>query len=155
MPIRPENKARYPKDWKAISARIRERAGDCCEECGIPNGATVENRQGRMIVVVLTVAHLDHTPENCTDDNLRAWCQKCHNSYDAPTRARGIRERARMTRRELNKTDFELIEKAFELVVAHFQKMTDKTILLRVEELRQEFKDAHTGWLWFEEKEGK
>jgi hypothetical protein len=27
MPIRPENRARYPKDWKAISLRIRrERA---------------------------------------------------------------------------------------------------------------------------------
>lgn len=28
MPIRPENRARYPKNWKAISLRIRfERAG--------------------------------------------------------------------------------------------------------------------------------
>ena len=38
MPIRPENRRRYPKDWKAISARVRfERAGGRCEcsgECG-------------------------------------------------------------------------------------------------------------------------
>ena len=26
MPIKPENRARYPKDWKAIAASIRERA---------------------------------------------------------------------------------------------------------------------------------
>lgn len=58
-----------------------------------------------------------------------------------------------MTRRELNKTDFELIEKALELVVSHFRK--EPAVLLKVEELRQEFKDAHTGWLWFEEQEGK
>jgi 5-methylcytosine-specific restriction endonuclease McrA len=26
--------------------------------------------------------------------NLRAWCQKCHNSYDATSRRAGINERA-------------------------------------------------------------
>lgn len=37
MPIRPENMARYPANWREISARIRERAGNRCEcegECG-------------------------------------------------------------------------------------------------------------------------
>jgi hypothetical protein len=28
MPIKPENKSRYPKDWPLIRERIRERAGD-------------------------------------------------------------------------------------------------------------------------------
>ena len=38
MPIRPENKARYPKDWPAISRRIRfERANNQCEFCGVQN----------------------------------------------------------------------------------------------------------------------
>ncbi|WP_199085980.1 hypothetical protein [Bosea sp. ASV33] len=37
MPIRSENKARYPKEWPAISAKIRERAGQRCEECGVEN----------------------------------------------------------------------------------------------------------------------
>ena len=31
MPIKPENKGRYPKDWKAISTAIRERAAGRCE----------------------------------------------------------------------------------------------------------------------------
>lgn len=37
----------------------------------------------RIIRIVLTVAHLDHTPENCDPSNLRAWCQRCHLRYDA------------------------------------------------------------------------
>lgn len=45
--------------------------------------------------VILTVAHLDHTPENCDPANLRAWCQWCHNTYDAPMRRAGIQERQR------------------------------------------------------------
>lgn len=36
----------------------------------------------RIIRIVLTIAHLDHTPENCALDNLRALCQRCHLAYD-------------------------------------------------------------------------
>lgn len=96
MPIRPENKARYPKDWPAISKRIRERADNLCEHCGVPNGSRRENAVGKMVTIVLTVAHFDHQPENCADENLAALCQKCHNNYDAPTRARGIKDRKRV-----------------------------------------------------------
>jgi hypothetical protein len=91
-PIRPENRDRYPADWKAISLRIRtQRAAGRCEcvgECGrgthasrCPNvnGLPAYGTGSR---VVLTVAHLDHTPENCHDDNLRAMCQGCHLHYD-------------------------------------------------------------------------
>jgi hypothetical protein len=131
MPIRAENKARYPKDWHAISARIRQRAGNKCEECGVENYALgARDRDGRwlpaqptgdnglrttwpapgewmwfrtdslpaylkVVRIVLTVAHLDHQPENCADENLRAWCQRCHNRYDMAERRRGIQERAR------------------------------------------------------------
>jgi len=108
MPIRPENKDRYPKDWPAISLRIRERAGNRCEKCGVPNGEfIVRHDDGTWEItdmifagtkIVLTVAHLDHTPEHCDDENLRAWCQRCHNRYDEPERRRGIRARARASR---------------------------------------------------------
>jgi hypothetical protein len=30
----------------------------------------------------LTVAHLDHQPQNCDRSNLRAWCSVCHCRYD-------------------------------------------------------------------------
>jgi hypothetical protein len=31
MPIRPENRHRYPADWKAVRAAILQRAGHRCE----------------------------------------------------------------------------------------------------------------------------
>jgi 5-methylcytosine-specific restriction endonuclease McrA len=113
VPIRPENKARYPKNWLEISAAVRERAGFKCEECGVENGVYRNNSTGEITTdmmqaetwhlidgdsvakIVITVAHLDHQPENCAPENLRAWCQRCHNRYDAKTRAAGIKARRR------------------------------------------------------------
>jgi hypothetical protein len=89
MPIRPENRARYPADWKAIVAAIRTRSGNVCEgspaypDCRAVNGQPHPVTGSR---VVLTTAHLDHVPENCGHENLRHWCQRCHNTYDAPHR---------------------------------------------------------------------
>jgi hypothetical protein len=101
MPIRPENKKRYPPDWKKISAYIRfTRATvepgvhqcECEGECGRGHYGRCPNVHGEPAygtgsVVVLTVAHLNHTPEVCgTDDDpycfLRAMCQGCHLHYD-------------------------------------------------------------------------
>lgn len=117
MPIRAENKARYPRDWKTVVVpRIKARSGNRCEctgQCGHQHfGIAKPNRcllwNGDVIDdnlaveewrrVVLTVAHLDHTPENCADDNLLHLCQGCHNRYDAPHRRAGIKERARAPR---------------------------------------------------------
>jgi hypothetical protein len=108
MPIRPENRARYPKDWKTISFRIRAgRAAwrcECMGECGdhgCMNRCPAKQGKPHPLTgskVVLTVAHLDHTPENCSDDNLKAMCQRCHNRLDAPMRRAGIAERARLAR---------------------------------------------------------
>ena len=119
MPIKQENRALYPPDWKAISKRIRfERAGNKCEWCGVANyayGARDKNGEwhnessihlmnsdnGRelfgdefpdMIKIVLTVAHHpDPDPMNCAEDNLHALCQKCHNKLDAPMRAKNAK----------------------------------------------------------------
>lgn len=89
MPIRPENKARYPKNWKTeIRPSILERANNRCEFCGRQNHTWFFNEKTKkMVRVVLTVAHLDHQPENCDPSNLRALCQSCHNQYDAAHRA--------------------------------------------------------------------
>lgn len=90
MPIKPENKARYPKNWKQIREAILERAGNRCEFCGLENH-TINERGSK---VVLTIAHLDNVPEHCDPSNLRALCQKCHLTYDAKFHA----ENARKTR---------------------------------------------------------
>lgn len=92
MPIRPENRARYPKNWPEISRTIRfARAQGRCEcvgECGrgthngrCPNGHG-SPAYGTGSKVTLTTAHLDHTPENCDPANLRAMCNGCHLHYD-------------------------------------------------------------------------
>ena len=54
-----------------------------------------EIEQLRVIRIVLTVAHVNHIVEDCSDDNLKAWCQRCHNRHDAQARADGIRSRRR------------------------------------------------------------
>ena len=100
MPIRPENRERYPSDWPDISARIKHRAGwrcECAGECGrgTHDGRCPNLHQlpayGTGSRVVLTTAHLNHTPEDCRPENLRAMCQGCHLHYDrehhAETRA--------------------------------------------------------------------
>lgn len=92
MPIRPEMKARYPKDWKLRSRFIRfYRAKNHCEWCG------AENYMPHPITgskVVLTTAHVyDHRPEASSLLNLAALCQKCHNGHDAEMRRKNRLER--------------------------------------------------------------
>ena len=47
----------------------------------------------RKVRIILTVAHLDHTPEHCDDDNLLAMCQRCHLRYDRDHHAASRRRR--------------------------------------------------------------
>lgn len=46
--------------------------------------------------IILTIAHLDQDPTNNGEPgdrpNLKALCQKCHNTHDAPYRAANARE---------------------------------------------------------------
>lgn len=128
MPIKPENKHRYPTNWKEIRAMILERAGHKCEQCKVANHMRIcrgsgdhadtymtqeaevfdadtgeylgrmrmsDYNVGRMVNIVLTIAHLDHVPENCDPANLKALCQRCHLRYDAEHHAAN----ARITRR--------------------------------------------------------
>lgn len=107
MPIRPENVDRYPADWHQISFRIRFARAlgrcECAGECRTGHTDRCEARHNGEhprtgSKVVLTVAHLDHTPENSTDDNLRAFCQLCHLAYDTDEhKATAARTRAAET----------------------------------------------------------
>jgi len=83
MPIRPENRKRYPPNWLEIRAQVLQRAGDRCEFCGVEN-LSINPRTGAR--VILTVMHLNHKPEDCRLENLKAACQQCHNGYDAEHR---------------------------------------------------------------------
>lgn len=112
MPIKPENKAKYPKNWLAIRARILTRAGNCCEWCGVANyaigqrdragkfhemdmgSADVAQMDGEKVVrIVLTIAHVhDPDPTNCADENLAALCQRCHLNHDVDHHRRSRQE---------------------------------------------------------------
>lgn len=127
MPIKPENKSRYPDGWKKIRESILERAAHACEQCKAPNHAMIARGDGpdegiyllagarafcaqtgkdlgprqasgfqssKSIKVILTIAHLDHVPERCEPENLRAWCQRCHLRHDAAHHA----QNAKLTR---------------------------------------------------------
>jgi hypothetical protein len=97
MPIRPEEKPRYPPDWPHISQWVKSaRAHWRCEcegECGLDHSGRCLALHGDPISldnpkpIVLTTAHLDHQPENCDLSNLKAMCPRCHNKYDAKHRA--------------------------------------------------------------------
>jgi hypothetical protein len=57
--------------------RSHEHTGACMvERC--------DSWGGRSVLVILTVAHLNHAPEDCRPENLRALCQRCHLRYDRP-----------------------------------------------------------------------
>ena len=46
-----------------------------------------ETWRSKPIKVVCTVAHVDGSLEDHSDDNLAFWCQRCHNRHDAKGRA--------------------------------------------------------------------
>ena len=126
MPIKPENRALYPKDWPALSRAARERAQWRCQHEGctakqysvgrwLPDSLArlrwkphadyaasytearqmaaeysfflfgdgpVPSDESPVIVIVLTVAHLNHDPTDCRPENLAAMCQRHHLQYD-------------------------------------------------------------------------
>ncbi len=75
MPIKPENKKRYPQDWKLRSKFVRfYRAKGKCEWCGAENGKPHPITGSK---VVLTTAHIyDKRPEAASLLNLAALCQR-------------------------------------------------------------------------------
>lgn len=81
----PMDKRRYPLQWQSIAKSVKDRAEWKCEQCGKqcrrPGEPFDTHRR------TLTVAHLDHTPENCDEGNLRAMCAPCHLQYDAQQHA--------------------------------------------------------------------
>ena len=99
MPIHPRNKDRYPKDWKDIRASILERAKNKCEFCGVQNHSF--HKREKVVRIVLTVAHLDHMPENNLPNNLKALCQKCHLDYDREHHQKSRKENKRLDLKDL------------------------------------------------------
>lgn len=102
----PWDRSRYPDDWDALRATVLERAGNRCEWCGAANHSEVESAAGRMMRVVLTIAHIDctlpdgtivskHDKDHHHLEALRALCQSCHLRYDHADHVRHAAETRR------------------------------------------------------------
>ena len=76
----PMDRTRYPPDWEEIARAVKQRANWVCEVCGKqcrrPDEPFDTHKR------TLTVAHINHTPEDCDPDNLIAACAPCHLEYD-------------------------------------------------------------------------
>ncbi len=98
MPIKPENRHRYPPDWKERRAAVLERAKHCCELCFVPNKARIHRHRAHpggwrlagehetrphLTRIVLTVHHLDPTHTSHDVRDLIALCQRCHLRLDS------------------------------------------------------------------------
>ena len=87
----PMDKKRYPGNWKQIATGIKEKADWKCQVCGKqcrrPNEKFDTHKR------TLTVAHLNHVPEDCREENLKAMCAPCHLRYDAKHHAETRRQK--------------------------------------------------------------
>lgn len=75
------NRTLYPKNWNKIAFSVKDNAGWICEKCGKQcrkPGEPFDTHKR-----TLTTAHLDHNPQNCNKENLKAYCAPCHLRYDA------------------------------------------------------------------------
>jgi hypothetical protein len=103
----PMQRERYPGDWGAIALQIKTEVNWKCEQCDRECrrvGETLQHFIDRVAAkynpseitqkpnrFLLTVAHLNHIPEDCRRENLKALCSGCHCRYDL--RAMGLKKR--------------------------------------------------------------
>lgn len=77
----PMDRSRYPSDWVKIAFEIKVATDWKCEVCGKQCRRPTEPFDTHKRT--LTVAHLNHKPEDCRPENLKAMCAPCHLRYDA------------------------------------------------------------------------
>lgn len=113
------NRALYPSGWDQIATFIKSlnswQCAHCGKQCRRPYqsvGDFIEDirvaRVSECPVVldflehptrfILTVAHLNHRPEDCRPENLLPLCAPCHCRYDTTPTARAIKRRLKAER---------------------------------------------------------
>ncbi|CAN5624960.1 hypothetical protein BH23CYA1_BH23CYA1_07140 [soil metagenome] len=95
------NRGLYSDNWERMAFDIKQAANWTCEGCGRPClrpgesvAAFVQRIADELPLwltfdpahhprrFLLSVAHLDHLPQNSDRANLKAWCCHCHCRYD-------------------------------------------------------------------------
>lgn len=97
------NRERYPENWHSeIRPKILTRDKFKCQNCNIKQGTQgyydkqrnfiecdewLKNwaiKQGfKVQKIFLQIAHIDHNPMNCSDENLKSLCPACHLKNDS------------------------------------------------------------------------
>lgn len=105
MPVPTSKRHLYGPEWEKVARELKTEADWRCETCGVKHGDWRERKDQQLppymrgqhhslindvwhYTVVITVAHLDHDPENMERDNLKALCQRCHLAHDQPEHLR-------------------------------------------------------------------
>lgn len=86
----PVDWSKYPVEWKAIAASIKEESEWQCELCGKQcrrPGESFDTHRN-----TATVAHLNHIEQDCRPCNLVCACAPCHLRYDAQHHAESRRK---------------------------------------------------------------
>lgn len=111
----PMDRSRYPENWEEISHHVRfVRAGGKCEGSPAYPDCRAEHGKPHPVtgsIVVLTTAHIGapfsdgrpgnkHDKMDVRDENLRAWCQRCHLLYDIEEHVANRRRNARLRREQ-------------------------------------------------------
>ena len=87
----PMDKKRYPIHWQTIANEVKQKADWKCQMCGKQcrkPGEPFDTHKR-----TLTVAHLNHAPEDVRPENLMAMCAPCHLRYDAKHHAETRRKK--------------------------------------------------------------
>jgi len=85
MPIRPELRTFYGREWRdEIRPAALVRAGYECERCALPD-------RPMGLTSALEGAHLDGNPANTQESNIAILCHRCHKAHDYPEWARKCR----------------------------------------------------------------
>ena len=118
MPIRPDLRHWYDREWAKLARQVKAEARWRCEQCGVRHGDWRPRRTPGLprvwgdhcliggephYRVVLTVAHLDHDPSNRARENLKALCQRCHLAHDRPEHLRRAAETRARQRAEAHR----------------------------------------------------
>ena len=102
----PVDWTRYPDNWDDIARAVKDAADWICQDCGMQcrrPGERFDTHRRTM-----SVMHLDHNPQNCTPENLRAACSKCHLAYDLKHHMRNAAATRRRQRVDAGQMELEL-----------------------------------------------
>ncbi|MEW6497923.1 MAG: HNH endonuclease [Cyanobacteriota bacterium] len=90
------DKLKYPQNWDAIANEVKNKADwlclgcnklcrkpkESCEDFSARTGYSLSDVTAHPQRWTLTVAHLNHVPMDCREENLKALCSVCHLAYD-------------------------------------------------------------------------